>query len=66
VSDIPSRNHDAYPQWVRQAALSAAAQVVAGQITDRTHVKVTIKRMEQLIPWAETYLKTGGFPPSDR
>lgn len=51
---------------IRKAALEAASRIVAGQITDRTHVSVTVARMEKLIPWAETYLRTGGFPPEGR
>jgi len=65
VSDIPAPRHDTYNQWVRQQALEAAARVAAGQVTDRTHVFVTLARMEKVVTWAETYLRTGGFPPRD-
>lgn len=66
MSDTSGTRPASYEQWVRQNALAAAARVVAGQVEERTHSTVVIAKLEKLIPWAETYLRTGGFPPPPR
>lgn len=66
MTDIPSPHSDTYAHWVRATALNAAARIVASQVDGKTHPSVSIARMEKLIPWAETYLRTGGFPPAPR